>query len=100
MVVNITCIISLIYMLGGFTISILQILIDLILEQFYNEDTLIIIVLQMRKLNHREGKQISQGHTACKWWSHDLNPGNLALESVENLQELTKNSGKNYSRGL
>ena len=75
---------------GAFTISILQMLTELIFEQFYNEDTFIITVLQMRKLSHREGKQISQGHPACKWWGQDLNPGNLVLESVENLKELTK----------
>ena len=100
MVVNITCITSLVYEPGAFTISILQMFTDLILEQFYNEDTVIITVLQMRKLSHREGKRISQGHTACKWWAQNLNPGNLALESVENLKELTKNSGNNHSRGL
>lgn len=30
-------------------------------------------ILQMR---------MAQGQTAGKWWSHDLNPGCLALESV------------------
>ena len=54
MVVNITCITSLVYEPGAFTISILQMFTDLILEQFYNEDTVIITVLQMRKLSHRE----------------------------------------------
>ena len=63
MMVNITCIISLVYMSGAFTITILQILIDLILEQFYNEDTVNNTLLQMRKLSHREGKQLPQRHT-------------------------------------
>lgn len=56
MVVNITCIILLVYEPGAFIISILQILIDLILKQFYKGDTIINPVLQMRKLSHREVK--------------------------------------------
>lgn len=56
MMVNITCIIPLVYVPGAFTITILQILIDLILEQFYNEDPVNNTLLQMRKLSHREGK--------------------------------------------
>lgn len=42
---------------------------------------------------------MTQRHTAYKWWSQDFNPGNLALESVENLKELTENWNY-YSRGL
>lgn len=37
------------------------------------EITIITPILQMR---------LAQGQTAGKWWSHDLNPDCLALESV------------------
>lgn len=37
-------------------------------------------ILQVRKLRHREVKQYSPNHTACKWQSQDLNTGSLAAE--------------------
>lgn len=36
----------------------------------------------MKKVRHREIKELVQGQTADKWWSQDLNQDNLGLESV------------------
>lgn len=43
-------------------------------------DTIIISVVQMRKLEHREVKSLTQSHTASIYWSDDSSPGLLNLE--------------------
>lgn len=39
------------------------------LQQPYSVDTLIISIFQRRKRRHREGSEITQGHTAKKRWA-------------------------------
>lgn len=40
---------------------------------------MIIPILQLRKLRHREVEYLAQGHTASDWQNWDLNQGSLAL---------------------
>lgn len=41
---------------------------------------MIINLLQVEKLGHREAESLAQGHTADKWQSQDLNPSLLVAE--------------------
>lgn len=38
-------------------------------------------ILQMRKVRHREGQQVVQGHTGSKGWSRDSNPAAYSTPS-------------------
>lgn len=56
----------------GPVLSTLQMLADLVLIILY--DAIIIILLQMRKLRHREVKSVAQARTANGWWKGALGP--------------------------
>lgn len=55
---------------------------QLIYTATYEIDYYYCPILQMRPLRYRKSEHLVQGHVAGKWWSQDLNPGCLALESV------------------
>lgn len=48
--------------------------------QLRDSGTIIIPILQMEKLRHREVKYLAQGSTAGKCQGQDLNEASLALE--------------------
>lgn len=57
----------------GTILSIWHALSHLILEEPNEVDTVTSLILQKKRLGHRDIKRLTQGHRATKWQSQDLN---------------------------
>lgn len=66
----------------GQPLSALCILIHLILTAALQFGTIMIPILKMLELRHREVEWIAQGHTGRKWQNWDSYPGSLVSEAT------------------